>query len=134
MQLATFSELVGAARAQPEPQRLLLVFATAELPEDADAGQRARFEAGEGGVLTPLMCVDKDPATVAGFEAIAAESREFGRPWAVLFAAALGGSGGRPPTEAQVGAALDRMVESVRAGEIGAFVPFGPDGHALRLY
>lgn len=41
-----FDQLLQAAAAQPEPQRLLFVFAEAELPGDADAAQRARFEAG----------------------------------------------------------------------------------------
>jgi hypothetical protein len=33
------------------------VFIKAELPEDVTPEQRARFQVGEGGTLTPLMCV-----------------------------------------------------------------------------
>ncbi len=44
-----FQSLLDAARQQPEPQRLLLVFTRAELPEKATAEQRAKFEQGEGG-------------------------------------------------------------------------------------
>ncbi len=40
-----FQSLLDAARQQPEPQRLLLVFARAELPDGATAAERARFEA-----------------------------------------------------------------------------------------
>ena len=36
-----------------------------ELPDDATPAQRARFEAGQGGALVPLMCVDKTPQELA---------------------------------------------------------------------
>jgi hypothetical protein len=54
-----FQQFVQAAESQPEPQRLLFVFATAALPEDATAAQTERFAAGGGGTLTPLMTADK---------------------------------------------------------------------------
>ena len=50
-----FDQLLLAAAAQPEPQRLLFVFATAELPEDATPAQRERFAAGGGGTLSPVV-------------------------------------------------------------------------------
>jgi hypothetical protein len=37
MDIAEFADLLAAAKAQPEPQRLLLVFVCDELPEDASA-------------------------------------------------------------------------------------------------
>ncbi len=61
MTISSFDDLLQAARAQPEPQRLLFVFAGVELPDDPTANQRQRFEAGQGGALVPLMCVDKRP-------------------------------------------------------------------------
>jgi len=38
MNIETFDQLLAAARAQPTPQRLLMVFAGAELPADASPG------------------------------------------------------------------------------------------------
>src|SRR5690606_2294017 len=61
MSLHDFSGLLRAARTQAEPQRLLLVFASAELPADATPEERLRFERGEGGALAPALCVDKSP-------------------------------------------------------------------------
>ncbi|MGE4477305.1 MAG: ribonucleotide reductase subunit alpha, partial [Stutzerimonas sp.] len=38
----SFDHLLHAARQQTEPQRLLFVFAVAELPDDASAAERER--------------------------------------------------------------------------------------------
>lgn len=123
-----FRQLVAAALAQPEPQRLLFVFAAAELPDDATPDQRARFLAGEGGVLVPLMCVDKVPGDVADFAALAAESRRAGPPWTMVFAACLAGRNGQPPARRDIDAALQIMVEGVRDGGFGRFAAFDQDG------
>ncbi|HSV70512.1 MAG TPA: ribonucleotide reductase subunit alpha [Methylibium sp.] len=133
MDISTFDDLLFAARQQPHAQRLLLVFAGASLPDDASAAQRAQFEAGESGELAPLMCVDKDPQALSGFEALAAEAATAGPPWALVFAAALGGAGPRPPADAEVATALERMVASVRNGDLDRFIPFDRQGQAVRL-
>ena len=93
-----FEQLLQAAAAQPEPQRLLFVFAAAELPDDASPAQRERFAAGQGGALVPLACVDKDPADLTDFEALVAESRQASPPWQAVFIAGLAGENGRPPS------------------------------------
>ena len=55
------------------------------------------YEAGEGGELAPLMCVDKAAAALAGFDALCAEAAQAGPPWAIVFTAALSGRNGQPP-------------------------------------
>lgn len=119
------------AASQPEPQRLLFLFAGAELPDDASAAQRASYEAGQGGTLAPLMCVDKAPAELGSFEALVAESREAGPPWQVVFVAALGGQGGQPPSAQRVELALNKMVDAVRSGQVHGFVAYDWQGRAL---
>ncbi|MGZ5276512.1 MAG: ribonucleotide reductase subunit alpha [Caldimonas sp.] len=133
MTISSFDELLQAARSQEQPQRLLFVFAAAELPEDATAAQRARFEAGHGGTLTPLMCVDKTPDELPSFAALVAEAREFGRPWDIVFVAARWGSAGRGPSSADTEAPLQRMVDSIKSGRIGGFVPFDGQGEPVRF-
>jgi hypothetical protein len=71
---ANFDDLPRAARNQPEPQRLLFVFATAELPDDSTPQQRADFLAGQGGALMPTMSVDKAPEELNTFAALVEES------------------------------------------------------------
>lgn len=127
-----FQQLLQAAAAQAEPQRLLFVFARADLPDRATVEQRDRFLAGRGGTLTPLMCVDKAPRDLADFAALRAESRRAGPPWQVVFAAGLSGAGGKPPTEAQVGPALEKMVNAIWTGSVGQFAAFDASGDAVR--
>ena len=98
MNISNFDDLLRAARGQPEPQRLLFVFAHADLPEDSTPEQCARFQAGEGGALIPQMSVDKSPDELRTFAALVEESRQFGGEWAVVFVAGLSGRDGRAPT------------------------------------
>jgi hypothetical protein len=126
-----FQQLLQVAASQAEPHRLLFVFTASELPDDATPTQRARFLAGEGGALAPLMCVDKAPDELRDFEALLQESRLAGPPWQVVFAAALGGAGGQPPSQAQVESALQAMVQAVHDGGVGRFAAFGPNGDPL---
>jgi hypothetical protein len=133
MAIASFDDLLRAARGQPEPQRLLFVFAAAELPGDATPAQRARYEAGEGGALAPLMSVDKSPDELGTFEALVEESRRFGPDWSIVFVASLPGRGGRPPTAEEADRSLHRMIESVKAGSIASFLPFNRRGEPVQL-
>jgi hypothetical protein len=65
MNIEHFDDLLAAARAQPTPERLLLVFSRAELPDDASPEERLAFEQGMGGALAPVFCVDKDANELA---------------------------------------------------------------------
>jgi hypothetical protein len=133
MDISSFDDLLQAARQQPQPQRLLFVFAHAELPDDATAQQKAAFEAGHGGALVPSVCVDKTPDELASFAAFVEESRQFNLNWVIVFAASLSGRDGQPPSPAEAEAPLQQMVESIKAGNIGAFIPFNRQGLPVRL-
>jgi hypothetical protein len=133
MDIIHFNDLLVAARQQTDAQRLLMVFASASLPAGATAEQRARFEAGESGELTPLMCVDKDPAALVDFAALQSEALSMGQDWALVFAAALSGQGGLAPTATQVDAALTRMVEAVKSGHLTGMIAFDRQGEAVQL-
>ncbi|WP_029527261.1 ribonucleotide reductase subunit alpha [Polaromonas glacialis] len=134
MDISTFDDLLQAARGQPEPQRLLFVFAGVELPDDATPAQRERFEAGQGGALHPLMCVDKRPDELASFATLADEASQFGpQPWGIVFAAALSGKGKRAPTSEEAEEPLQRMVEAIKRGEHGGYIPFDTQGHTVQI-
>jgi hypothetical protein len=131
MNISSFDDLLRAAREQSEPQRLLFVFANAELPDDSTPEQRARFEAGQGGALTPLMSVDKTPEELGSFAALVEESREFGHDWAIVFVASLAGRDGRAPTSEEADRSLHRMIESIKTGSFGSFIPFDRQGQPM---
>jgi hypothetical protein len=133
LRISGFDDLLRIARRQTEPQRLLFVFAGADLPDDCTPAQRAGFEAGQGGALLPLMSVSKAPDDLSSFAGLVAESSQFGRDWAVVFVAALSGRGGRAPSDADTGRVLDQMTESVRSGAFGAFMPFDQSGNPLLI-
>ena len=128
-----FDDLLRAARQQPDPQRLLFVFAGAELPDDSSAAQRAQFAAGHGGALVPLMCVDKAPDELTTFAALEEESRAAGPVWSIVFVAALAGSGGRAVTPGDTDAALQRMVAAIQAGAHQSYIPFNRAGRPILL-
>ena len=132
MDIHHFDHLLAAARQQPDTQRLLLVFAAASLPAGATTEQRASFDAGESGELAPLMCVDKDPADLQDFAALQAEARSMGQDWALVFAAAMSGQGQQAPAPQQVEAALQRMVEAVKSGQLGSMIAFDRHGEAVQ--
>jgi len=133
MQISTFEDLVRAAREHPQPQRLLFVCMGAELPPEATPEQRAAVAAGQGGVLVPLLCVDKAPDELTTMAALVEESQAAGPPWTLLFAAALAGAEGKPPTPAQVERALNQMLERIKSGHHENFIPFNREGQAVRL-
>ncbi len=133
MTIGSFEDLLVAARTQSAPQRLLFVFAEAGLPDDCTAKQRAGFEAGEGGSLTPVASVDKLPSELSTFAALVEESSQFSREWAVVFVAALAGHDGNEPTSEDADRQLQRMIEAVKSGSIGAYIPFDRQGMPLQL-
>jgi hypothetical protein len=133
MDISSFDDLLQAARQQSQPQRLLFVFAQAELPDDSSASQRENFLAGQGGALVPLMCADKTPEELHSFVDLVKESLEFGKPWTIVFAAAMSGSGGVAPSSEAAEKQLEKMVAAIKAGTLGTFIPFDRQGQPVML-
>jgi hypothetical protein len=133
MNIACFDDLLTAARAQPEPQRLLLVLTQAELPDEPTPEVIEAFERGEGGALVPFMSVHKTPDELADFAQFLEETRAVAPNWALVFAAAAGGQNGQAPSAEAAEKLLDGMVEEIKQGQLDAFIPFDNEGQAVRL-
>jgi len=131
--ISSYSDLIQASHSQQEPQRLLFVFCRAELPDEASPEERAAFERGEGGALTPVICVDKTPEEAPDFGALQEESRATGQSWDVVFVAAMSGRGGTPPSSDEAQQPLTMMVESIRLGHISNYLPLDSNGNAVSL-
>lgn len=128
-----FKDLLEVARTETEPQRLLFVFCKAELPEDATAEEKSAFDRGEGGALTPVICVDKTPSEVPEFERLVVESEQTGQDWDVVFVAAMSGRGGIEPSSDDVQQPMNMMVESIRLGKVANFLPLDRAGVSIDL-
>jgi hypothetical protein len=133
MNIKHFDDLLAMARTQPTPQRLLMVFARAELPDDATDAQRQDFEQGHGGALVPAFCVDKGTDELTGFTQLQAEASAMGHPWDLVFVAALSAAPGQTLSHEQVDAALEQMIASVEAGVVSSYLPFDTQGVPLHL-
>jgi hypothetical protein len=133
MNIASFTDLLAAARAQPQAQRLLFAFARAELPKEAGSSEREAFAARRGGALAPVMCVDKTLDQLGSFEDLVAESRHTGADWDIVFVGAMSGRGDQAPTSSEAEAPLNMMVTYIHTGEVGRFLAFGKDGELLRF-
>jgi hypothetical protein len=133
MIISNFDDLLQAARAQAQPQRLLMVFTCAELPDDCTPQHREEFEAGHGGALVPAMYADKSPDDIQSFAALKQESGQFQSQWHVVFVASLSGSNGKPPSSTDVEQTLVRMVESVKLGALDNMIAFDTSGSAIQL-
>ncbi len=135
MNITSFSDFLAVARTHSltEPQRILLVFAGADLPLDATPRERERFARNEGGELTPLMCVDKSIDELSDFEALVVESVVAGPPWSIVFTAALSGRGGVMPTTKDSQLPLQKMIDAIKVGHLHPMLPFNRNGEIVRF-
>lgn len=133
MSLSSFQDLLDAAQQQPEPQRLLFVFAKVELPQNATAEQRERFDNREGGTLTPSLCVDKAPTEIESFAALVAESETTGQDWDMVFVGSLSGRAGIAPSADEAAQPLRFMVNAINNGQVAQFATFDRNGMVLQF-
>ncbi|EHR40593.1 MULTISPECIES: ribonucleotide reductase subunit alpha [Alishewanella] len=134
MNIQSYQDLLQAAAMQPEPQRLLFVFAKAELPNGYTDSQKQNFEQGQGGALAPVLCVDKLPEEVSAFQQLVAESTHTGIDWDIAFVSALGGRGGFPPNSDEAVQPLQMMMQKIQGGMIADFLTFDRNGDLVALY
>lgn len=134
MNISSYADFITAASQQPQPQRLLFVFAAAELPENASKGQKIHFEAGKGGALAPVMCVDKLPAELGDFADLVKESSQMGKHWDIAFASSLSGKAGAAPSSQDADQPLNQMVEMIRQGNLSRFLAFNRAGELVQFH
>lgn len=133
MTITSYADLLAAATKQAEPQRLLFVFAEAELPSGRTDAEKQRFHAGAGGALSPVMCVDKLPQELSSFESLVEESRQTGKNWNIVFVSSLSGRAEIAPGSDEAVASLELMIQAVKNGAIGNFLAFNRNGDLVQL-
>ncbi len=132
--ITDFESLLTVAGQQDEPQRLLFVFLQASLPPDSNVEQIDWFEAGEGGGLDPVMCVDKALDELSGFPELVTESERMGQDWHIVLVASLAGQNGIAPSPGQAEESLKMMVQTVQnGGDLSGFVAFKKNGDPVQF-
>jgi hypothetical protein len=77
------------------------------------------------------MSVDKAPEELDTFATLVNESRAYGQDWVVVFVAGMSGRDGQAPTSQEADQSLQRMIEAVKTGAFGSFMPFDREGQPL---
>lgn len=133
MNISSYEELLNAANSQADPQRLLFVFAGAELPDSHTREQQERYKARKGGALIPVMCVDKLASERGSFAELAEESRLTGKDWDIVFVACMTVTAGLAAGNDEAEQPLKSMVNSIREGSFGNFLAFNREGELVRI-
>jgi hypothetical protein len=131
MNITCFDDLIEAALTQSTPQTLLMVFVDVELPPDASAQERADFERGQGGALTPRMCLDRDSSQLSGWSSLVSEADRQSPEWRMVMVAALSGYASDLPKAEAIEQHLNHMVMSIHQGQIQGYIPFDRQGQTV---
>ena len=134
MNIESYADLIREASTQQEPQRLMFVFAKAELPRGYTEAQQQKFADQQGGTLAPVLCVDKLPEEITDFTVLVEESKNTGIDWDIAFVASLGGRAGFAPNSDEAAQPLKMMMEKIQSGIIAEFLTFNKTGELVSLY
>ena len=129
MNITCFDDLLTASRTQSTPQTLLMLFLDVELPEDASAAERERFERGLGGALVPRMSVDRPAADLTDWVSLAREADQQSTQWRMVLIAAVASSTPLP----DIDKTIEGMIKAVHQGKIQSYVPLDRDGQAVHF-
>jgi predicted component of type VI protein secretion system len=127
--MLSFDELIEMAHKQPEPQRILFVFAKIEYreghgPED----ENPDFS------IEPHMYNDKTLKEITNFQALVDETVKDDFDWQIVFVAGLGGSNGALPTLEVTDQHLQKMVDAIYQGVIRHFAAYDRNGKKIELF
>jgi len=131
--ISSYEDLLNAANAQADPQRMLFVFAEAELPDEHSKNQLERYKARKGGTLTPVICVDKLASEQCSFAGLVEESRQTGKNWDIVFVACMDAKHKPAHGNDETEQTLKSMVKSIQGGSIGNYLAFNQQGELIRL-
>jgi hypothetical protein len=106
-----FDDLLEQANQQTDAQRLLFLFAA------SDVVKKAKKRDEKKGSLSPVMCVDKLPAEVDSFKALAGEADGISQDWDMVLIAALSGEGATAPTTEEAEPFLNKMANDLSSGQ-----------------
>jgi len=126
--ISMFSDLLSMANEQPDPQRLLFLFASTE------ATRKSRKREDKKGTIEPTMVVDKLPNELSSFSELVKEADSINKKWDFVFIASLGGQNKQHPTSEEAEPYLNTMTDDVMTGKnIRKYVVFDRDENPIEL-
>lgn len=124
---------MSAAKQQAESQVVLFVFLKASLPDEYSE-EESNFHSGQGGQLTPVMCVDKTLDELGSFADLVSESEGMKQDWKIVLLACLSGRDGVAPSSDEVEYGLKMMAQTVDdGGDLSKYMAFDRDGTVLHF-
>ncbi|GAA0859245.1 ribonucleotide reductase subunit alpha [Aliiglaciecola litoralis] len=126
--LSNFSTLLEMANEQPDPQRLLFLFASAKTTK------KSRKQDDKKGTIEPTMVVDKLPEEISNFSALVSEADCVNKNWDFVFIASLGGELKKAPSSEDAEPYLNKMTDDIMTGSnIMQYVVFDRDENPIEL-
>ena len=123
-----FNQLLEKTAQQPEPQRLLFLFASTERT------RKTRKRDDGKGTITPTMAVDKLPEELGDFNTLVSEADTVSKDWDFIFIAGLSGDENGPPSSEQAGPYLNNMTNDVATGNnIHRYIVLDRDENPIEL-
>jgi len=110
MEIKNFDDLIVAAAQQPDSQRLLMLYAKADMVDEKSNGEQP------GGTITPVMCVDKTPEEISSFASLVEEADAINKNWDFIFVAGMSGQNGNAPTSEEAEPILTEMTNALANG------------------
>ncbi|MBS3798044.1 MULTISPECIES: ribonucleotide reductase subunit alpha [unclassified Pseudoalteromonas] len=125
--ISQFSDLLSYAKEQPDPQRLLFLFAKAEQSNKSKKNAR--------GTLTPTMCVDKLPSEIEDFSSLCQEADGISAQWDFMLIASLSGVLGKAPSSEDAEPYLNKMTNDLVSGQnIANYVIFDRQQNPIEMH
>ncbi|WIO73585.1 ribonucleotide reductase subunit alpha [Porticoccaceae bacterium LTM1] len=126
--ISMFQDLLDMTSEQPEPQRLLFLFAS------TDITRKSRKQDEKSGTITPTMVVDKLPSEITGFDELVKEADSINKEWDFVFIAALSGENNKAPSSEDAEVYLNRMTNDVASGNnIHRYVVFDRNQNPIEI-
>lgn len=126
--ISMFSDLLTMANEQPDPQRLLFLFANTQTTK------KTRKSDDKKGTIEPTMVVDKLPNELSTFSELVKEADSINREWDFVFIASLAGNNRQAPTSDDAATYLDTMTNDVISGKnIRRYVVFDRQENPIEL-
>ena len=126
--ISKFKDLLSYAKEQPDPQRLLFLFAKTELNNPKKSKKNAK------GTITPTMCVDKLPEELTDYASLIKEADGISSDWDFVFISSLSGGKKQPPTTEDADPYLNKMTNDITSGQnIARYVVFDRQDNPIEL-